>query len=348
MRNALWALLLLVHCGSGNKSDQAQAPPPQQQEAEKQEPAAEKEQVFVRPDESDQFFKLDGEFAASHILVAYKGAQNAGAHITRTREAAREKAVQVLAGILEDEATFESVAREASDGLSAPAGGNLGSWVKGTKTPRFEAVINGLRDGEIYSEPIETESGFHIVRRNPLQAKHYTGFGFFIAYRGSPDVPAIIVRSRDEARILADGIAVRLNADNFESLAAEYNDLGSGSLDLGIIKPGDMVPIEIPEALESIAYGEVIGPVELPIGFAFMKRTRVERRAGAHILISFKGAENARPWITRSRDEAEKIALDLINELDRDPSLFPEVARKYSDDGVNAREGGLPGLLVQG
>ena len=65
-------------------------------------------------------------------------------------------------------ADFATVAtRESSDTGSAPIGGSLGTFGRGTMIAEFDSVAFALAPGEI-SEPFRTQFGYHIVRVDSL------------------------------------------------------------------------------------------------------------------------------------------------------------------------------------
>ncbi|MBU2995471.1 SurA N-terminal domain-containing protein [Cellulophaga baltica] len=106
--------------------------------------------------------KSGGNVKASHILVSYAGAQSASADITRTKEEAEEKAKEVLADAKKSDAVFADLARENSDGPSAPRGGDLGFFQEGTMVPKFNDFAFGNKVGTVGM--VETDFGFHIVK----------------------------------------------------------------------------------------------------------------------------------------------------------------------------------------
>ena len=105
------------------------------------------------------------EVAASHILVAYAGAERADAAITRTKEEALARAEEIHAKAIAPDADFAALAQEYSDGPSGPNGGDLGTFGKGQMAPPFEAAAFKLKVGEI-SAVVETDFGYHIIKRN--------------------------------------------------------------------------------------------------------------------------------------------------------------------------------------
>jgi len=105
-----------------------------------------------------------GEVKASHILIAYQGAERAAAEVTRTKAEAEKEAKKLLKELQEDPDRFEDLAKEYSDCTSAPSGGDLGFFGTGQMTPAFEEAAFALEMGEI-SDVVETEFGYHIIKK---------------------------------------------------------------------------------------------------------------------------------------------------------------------------------------
>lgn len=99
---------------------------------------------------------------ASHVLVAYQGARRASA--TRSKDDAKKLADQLLTR-LRGGAKFEDIATQHSDDPSAKTrGGDLGAFDRYTMTKAFGDAAFALDVGQI-SEVVETEFGFHIIKR---------------------------------------------------------------------------------------------------------------------------------------------------------------------------------------
>ncbi len=106
--------------------------------------------------------KANASVKASHILISYEGAQNAGAEIIITKEAAEKKAKELLRDALKKDVVFTELARENSDGPSATQGGDLGYFQEGRMVSEFNDFAFGNRVGHI--GVVETDFGFHIVK----------------------------------------------------------------------------------------------------------------------------------------------------------------------------------------
>lgn len=70
-------------------------------------------------------------------------------------------------------------------------------------------------------------------------------------------------------------------------------------------------------------------------------------RAGQHILIAYKGAQRAKPAITRTKEQARAKAAQLAALLKKHPERFAELAKK-SSDGPTGRRGGYLGTWPRG
>ena len=294
----------------------------------------------------EQYFRLPGDFAGSHILVAYADAQNADQQITRTKEEALEKANQLLARIQAEPETFEDIAKMESDGPSKTLGGSLGSWKKGAMVTEFDNAVSGLTEGEVAPEPVETPFGYHLIRRDTMVVKHYGAEGFIIAFKGQ-GTPPTVARTREEAKQVSDDLTGKVTAANFDEMALQYNDLGDGAMFLGAFKEKDRIPPNFLEAITSLDFNSVTGPVETPMGFAFIRRIPLEQYAGAHVLIAYQGANQAQPDVTRSKEEAYALALELLAKAQAEPDQFGALAEEHSN-GPTGPQGGDLGTWFKG
>lgn len=98
-----------------------------------------------------------------HILVMHADSDQAPPSITRSRDEALARAESLLVRVRDGEA-FEELAQAESDGPSAPRGGDLGRFGRGTMSPTFEDVSFALPVDGI-SDVVETPFGFHIIQR---------------------------------------------------------------------------------------------------------------------------------------------------------------------------------------
>lgn len=111
--------------------------------------------------------KTNGSAKASHILITWKGAERAGPNITRTKEEAEAKAKELLVEAKEKDAVFVQLARDNSDGPSAPNGGDLGYFQEGAMVAEFNDFVFKNEVGTI--DLVETALGYHIVKIDDKQ-----------------------------------------------------------------------------------------------------------------------------------------------------------------------------------
>lgn len=143
----------------------------------KQLPSLQAEDLFALevgavygPYEDNGYFKIskmtakrpNGSARASHILVAYQGAQNANPSLVRTKEAAKAKIDSLLIEVKKPEVDFATVARENSEDGAASQGGDLGFFQKGDMVKPFADYVFGNGVGSI--GVVETDFGYHIVK----------------------------------------------------------------------------------------------------------------------------------------------------------------------------------------
>lgn len=118
---------------------------------------------FVKAKEKDDVEKPD-EIKASHILIAYKGADRAESDITRTKDEAKAEAERIRKLIIEDGNDFAEMAKEHSDGPSSSKGGDLGKFKFEVMAKPFSEAAFALGIDKV-SEVVETGFGFHVIKR---------------------------------------------------------------------------------------------------------------------------------------------------------------------------------------
>jgi len=115
------------------------------------------------PETASATASVAGQIAASHILVAYQGAERSSA--TRSQQEAENLAAELLAKIKEG-SDFGKLAEESSDCPSGKsAAGSLGDFGRGMMAKEFEDAAFALNVGEI-SEVVKSPFGYHIIRRD--------------------------------------------------------------------------------------------------------------------------------------------------------------------------------------
>lgn len=111
------------------------------------------------------------ERRASHILLTVpQGASDAD------KAAVRERAAALLAQVKGAPQTFAEVAKSQSqDPGSAPNGGDLDFFARGSMVKPFEDAVYAMQKGDI-SDLVETEFGFHIIQLTDIKAPPLKSF----------------------------------------------------------------------------------------------------------------------------------------------------------------------------
>ncbi|MGL5507470.1 MAG: peptidylprolyl isomerase [Paraclostridium sp.] len=117
--------------------------------------------------EVDEYYKKNKEdfkqVQASHILI--QTVDENGEELTDDKkQEAKKTAEDVLNKALEGE-DFAELAKKYSEDTSAQSGGDLGFFGKGQMVAEFEKAAFDLNKGEISPKLIETQYGYHIIKK---------------------------------------------------------------------------------------------------------------------------------------------------------------------------------------
>lgn len=179
-------------------------------------------------------FKIEEKVHARHILTRVSSFAS-----DREVEEAREK-IDKAAARLDAGEDFETVAKEMSEGPTAPNGGDLGEFGKGAMVPEFEKVVFSLKPGEV-SEPFRTDFGWHIAQAvSRTEEKEPT----LEEVRDAVENKVRTLNARAEARAFIEVAASELAPDKFEKVAEEQ---ANAELIEGSLAKGEPL-IEIPNS----------------------------------------------------------------------------------------------------
>src|SRR3989338_10995278 len=165
--------------------------------------------------------------------------------------------------------SFEDVVNQYSeDQLSRNNGGYVGFINLENADSTIYEWAKSHKQGEL-SGVLETGEGFVIAKRGgeqdgPVQV---TASHILLCYLGARSCDATMTKA--EARAKADELFTQANANNFADLAKENSTdqiSGPNGGDLGTFGRGAMIK-EFEEAVFAAKAGEIIGPVETPLGF---------------------------------------------------------------------------------
>ena len=241
------------------------------------------------------------EYHFAHILVALPG------DATSAQKAqARAQADKIYQAITAGENIDQLL---KADNVRAS---DLG-WRKQPDLPSlFAAQASLLQDGEVL-EPLESASGFHIVRL--LESR---GHNEVIAQTRARHIllKASAIRSEEQTEKLAAELRKRAQeGESFHELAKSFSeDIGSAQEggDLGWTSPGQLVP-EFQDAMESTDIGNISKPFKSRYGWHIVKvedrrmqdvTMDLRRNMARNILHERKFEEELDIWLRKIRDEA--------------------------------------------
>ena len=209
------------------------------------------------------------EAAASHILITYQGSRGAAPSITRSRSEAEDLARRINVMIRSKRGSFEDMARKYSeDAATRDTGGYIGIFNRGEMVLPFETAVFSTEPGRIHGV-IETEYGFHLIRRDPVRRYHM--HHVLVAWREAMKSGADVTRSKSEARALIEKVhTLCLSGRNdLCALTRKYSDDPNNRIscgDLGWLEPG-VLSAEIDEVIFRLRPGTISEVVESPYGY---------------------------------------------------------------------------------
>jgi len=190
-----------------------------------------------RYDETQKNYAAAEERQASHILVAVKPDATA-----EQKDAARRKAEALVAQARANPAKFADLAKQNSeDPGSAPQGGDLGSFARGSMVKPFEDAVFAAKSGDIVG-PVQTDFGYHVIKVGGVAEAHIRPFD---EVKG--DIEAE-VRRQKAAQKFATG------AEQFQNLVYEQGDsLEPAAKQLGV--KAQTTPLLTREQVQQLARG---------------------------------------------------------------------------------------------
>ncbi|MBM4089582.1 MAG: hypothetical protein FJ276_09155 [Planctomycetes bacterium] len=214
------------------------------------------------------------ELHAAHILITFDGSPLQPPDVKRTKEEALAKARELASLAKVEGADFAELARKHSACTSAERGGDLGTFLPVDKSKEFSQAVLALAMGEI-SDPVETEMGYHIIKRQPPASVRKVGVKHvLVRYWGAKRAPLHIARTRSEARERISECQQRLEqGESFSDLVREYSECPSRHKDgdLGVVNVADMDE-EFGKAALEREIGNTSRIVETPYGFHIVLR----------------------------------------------------------------------------
>jgi len=119
------------------------------------------DKMFPEEELRAEFDKSKEEVKASHVLIAYKGAQRSSA--TRTKDEAQKLASDISKRSQKGEDIGKLAEKYSDDGSAKQNRGDLGYFTWGRMVGAFQEVAFAMEIGSV-SDPVETPFGFHVIK----------------------------------------------------------------------------------------------------------------------------------------------------------------------------------------
>ena len=162
-----------------------------------------------------------------------------------------------------------------------------------------------------------------------------------VSYKGAEGASRSLERTEEEAKTRAATISqlARQPSSVFRQLTTKYSD-GPQS-ELRVRAGNGVLPPEVDAAAFSIPVGGVTAAIKSRRGFYVVKRLRDPEQGLAevsakHILVRFAGVRGADESVTRTKEQAQQLCLELIAKLKAGED-WDTLHAKFSE------EGGAPG-----
>jgi peptidyl-prolyl cis-trans isomerase SurA len=247
------------------------------------------------------------DYNISHILISVPAAS------TQADIDAARKRIEEIRARLDAGEDFGRLAVATSQAQTALDGGNLG-WRKGSQLPTlFAPTVVKMKPGE-YSQPIQSGSGFQIVKLNDMRG----------AERMMVDqlhVRHILLTANeilDDAATQQKLRGIRqqiVGGDDFAAIANSVSEDAQSAADggdLGWVSPGDTVP-EFEQMLATLPLRSLSEPFQTRFGWhiaevlerrSFDTTDEVKQQNCAREIRASKAEEERELWLRRLRDQA--------------------------------------------
>ncbi|WP_046742969.1 peptidylprolyl isomerase [Kordia zhangzhouensis] len=134
-----------------------------------------------------------------------------------------------------------------------------------------------------------------------------------------------------------------------KELAAAEDAVGYANENTEVTQTSDyfyknQLPSEHADAILAMQEGDVYGPYKVANQYKISRLVEAAQLPDSvksrHILVRYAGTERAAADITRTKEEAEKLADSLLNVIKKNKSKFADLAKEFSSDPGSAEKGG--------
>lgn len=156
---------------------------------------------------------------------------------------------------------------------------------------------------------------------------------------------------KDVQKALKEAIATKQDFEKTMDVAQFVKANSDAPYDSTWKAQGDLA-MQIDSTMFHSKVGTVAGPYKEGDAFYIARLVDVSYRPdsmkASHILIAYNGAMRANPSLTRTKEQAQKLADSLFKVVKHNPKKLKALADKYSDDGSVSKNHGDLGWFADG
>jgi peptidyl-prolyl cis-trans isomerase SurA len=201
--------------------------------------------------------------------------------------------------------SFETLAQQYSQDVSAPSGGEIGTVRKGDLMPEFEKAALALSPGGV-SDVVKTSVGYHIIKLMARSEDQY-------------EVKHILLLNKptaaDSAAVMT--LAIQLldrikKGEDFGALVKEYSADSTSSSNFGELGwlPIENLPDEFKTTVGNLANGQVSDPIWSTDGLHLLKTLDHKESRPVSLAEDWDGLKE----MTR-RQKSELVIASVVNEM---------------------------------
>ena len=250
----------------------------------------------------------DSEYNLSHILISVPESATADQY-----SKAENEAYEVI-NQLDSGSNFNEMAITYSDSETGLDGGSLG-WRKGNQLPTIFLDVVGTLEKQEFSQPIQSVSGFHIIKINDVRQNIRRSEIEQTEVRHILVIPNQIIDNETAKQKLEEAREQILNGEKFGEIAKLLSE-DPGSVDeggsMGWSSPGIFVE-EFEEVVERTEIGQISQPFQSRFGWHILEVTgrrsydNTEDLKELNCMQQIKNSKignETELWLRRIRDEA--------------------------------------------